>query len=114
MKVFDPADGFAPLTDLREVTDPTLAKRGNRWWLYGAAEVAGRPGIQLVGAALPDRAALSATGWTLMADAHDPRHVAPLAGQEASRAWDLAGGRHCPSYVKGWDPDARRWVERIY
>jgi hypothetical protein len=113
-KVFDPADGFAPLIDVREVTDPSLAKRGNKWWLYGAAEVAGRPGIQLVGAALPEGAPLSATGWTLMTDAHDPRHIAPLAGQEASKGWDMAGGRHCPCYVKGWDPDAGRWVERIY
>lgn len=24
------------------------------------------------------------------------------------------GGRHCPSYVKGWDPTRRAWVERIY
>jgi hypothetical protein len=33
---------------------------------------------------------------------------------EASHAWDLKGGRHCPSYVRGWDPDRGIWVERIY
>jgi hypothetical protein len=37
-----------------------------------------------------------------------------LTGQEASRAWDLKGGRHCPAYLKGWDPDRGVWVERIY
>jgi len=37
-----------------------------------------------------------------------------LAGYETSSAWDLEGGRHCPSYVRGWDPDRRDWVERIY
>jgi hypothetical protein len=42
-KVFDPADGFAPVADVIEVSDPTLAKRGDRWWLYGAGEVAGKP-----------------------------------------------------------------------
>ena len=39
---------------------------------------------------------------------------APVAGQQRSRVWDGNGGRHCPSYVKGWDPAGRRWVERIY
>jgi hypothetical protein len=37
-----------------------------------------------------------------------------LCGHEASAAWDLKGGRHCPAYVKGWDPQRAAWVERIY
>jgi hypothetical protein len=112
-KVFDPAGGFAPLTDPVEVTDPTLVKRGNRWWMYVATEVADRPGIQLASASLPDGAPLSATGWTLMPDRNDPRKIGVLP-QEHSQPWDLAGGRHCPSYVKGWDPHSQRWVERLY
>jgi len=113
-KVFDPADGFGALADVVEVSDPTVAKRGNQWWLYAASEVAGRPGIQLVSASLPDGAPLSASGWTVTADSRDPHRVALLAGQANSHAWDRQGGRHCPSYVRGWDPDRREWVERIY
>jgi len=37
-----------------------------------------------------------------------------LADYAASGAWDLKGGRHCPSYVKGWDRVRGEWVERIY
>jgi hypothetical protein len=113
-KVFDPSDGFTPVTDLIEVTDPSLAKRGDQWWLYGAGQVAGRPATQLVAAALPARAPLSAAGWTLTSDPHDRRQIAVVGSQKISRGWDLGGGRHCPCYVRGWDPDRSRWVERIY
>jgi hypothetical protein len=40
--------------------------------------------------------------------------LAPLAGKNLSGAWDGNGGRHCPSYVRGWDPQNFKWVERIY
>jgi hypothetical protein len=113
-KIFDPAEGFGPLTDLIEVTDATIAKRGDRWWMYVAGEIQAKPGIQLLSASLPGRAPLSATGWTLTPDKDDPLRVAMLAGHEFSSAWDLKGGRHCPSYVKGWDPKRSDWVERIY
>jgi len=113
-KIFDPADGFGTLADVVEVTDPTLARRGNRWWLYGASQVVGRPGIQLVSASLPAGAPLSPTGWTLTPDSGDARKIATLAGYDASHAWDLQGGRHCPCYVRGWDADCGDWVERIY
>jgi len=94
-KILDPADGFGTLADVVEVTDPTLARRGNRWWLYGASQVVGRPGIQLVSASLPAGAPLSPTGWTLTPDSGDARKIATLAGYDASHAWDLQGGRIC-------------------
>jgi hypothetical protein len=112
-KVFDPADGFAPLTDVIEVTDPTAFERADRWWMCVATEVANRPGIQLATASLPAGAPLSSSGWTLAAQRDDAARIAVLP-QERSRPWDLKGGRHCPSYVKGWDPGLRQWVERIY
>lgn len=111
--VFNPASGFAPLTDVIEVTDPTIFTRDGRWWMCVATEVAGRPAIQLGTASLPAGAPLSASGWTLTADAREPQRIAVLP-QERSTGWDLKGGRHCPSYVKGHDPHAKRDVERIY
>jgi hypothetical protein len=82
--------------------------------MYVAGKVAGKEGIQLFSASLPPGAPLAAKGWTLTPSANDPTKVAMLAGQEASGVWDLRGGRHCPSYVKGWDPNGGTWVERIY
>ena len=113
-KIFDPADGFAPFVDPVVVTDASVAWRDNRWWLYLAGKILGREGIQLFSASRPEGAPLAATGWELTPDAHDPRHVAMLAPQVASAPWDLKGGRHCPSYVRGWDPRTSAWVERIY
>ena len=113
-KIFDPADGFAPITDAAEMTDSSVFKRGNRWWMVLAGEGGSEPGLHLFSASLPDSAALSATGWQLTADATDSTKIAPLAGYERSAAWDLKGGRHCPSHVKGWDPQRGEWVERIY
>ena len=113
-KIFDPADGFALLTDPLEVTDATLAKRGNRWWMYLTGQTKGDPGVHLFSASLPEGAPLSASGWMLIPDHADPSRVAKLPAQEDSRSWDLKGGRHCPSYVKGWDPHRRCWVEHIY
>ena len=39
---------------------------------------------------------------------------ATLRKAERSKSWDGNGGRHCPSYVKGWDPARANGVERIY
>jgi hypothetical protein len=44
-KIFDPADGFSPFTDLAELTDATVTKRGNQWWMYLAGEVNEHEGI---------------------------------------------------------------------
>jgi len=113
-KIFDPADGFSPFTDAAEITDATVAKRGDRWWMYVAGEVKGHQGIQLFSASLPVGAPLSASGWRLTPHPNDPSRVSTLAGHEHSAAWDLKGGRHCPAYARGWDPERGAWVERIY
>jgi len=114
VKIFDPADGFAPFTGVNELTDATVAKRGERWWMYLAGQVQGHEATQLFSASLPPGAPLASSGWKLTPHPNDPTRVAPLAEHERSAAWDLKGGRHCPSYVKGWDPDRSAWVERIY
>ena len=113
-KVFDPADGFAPITDLLEVTDASIAKRGNRWWMYLAGQRKDDPSVHLFSASLPEAASLASTGWNLTPDPQDPSKIALLAGHDLSNAWDLSGGRHSPSYVRGWDPHRGAWVERIY
>jgi hypothetical protein len=114
IKIFDPADGFAPFTDPIELTDSTVAKRRDRWWMYLAGEVSGHEGIQLFSASLLAGAPLASRGWMLTPDGDDPTHVAVLAGHESNKAWDLKGGRHCPAYVRGWDPERGALVERIY
>ena len=113
-RVFDPALGFAPLIDVIEVTDSTLARRGDRWWMYLAGEAAGHEGIRLFSASLPAGAPLGAHGWRLTPDPGDPTRIALLAESRASAAWDLRGGRHCPCYVKGFDPGCGAWLERVY
>ena len=113
-KIFDPANGFAPLTDALILTDSSVIKRGNRWWMYLAGRAMNRQSIELFSASLPEGAPLGATGWTLGARSDDRTKIADLAGHQNSREWDLKGGRHCPSYVRGWDPQRKAWVERIY
>ena len=93
IKIFDPADGFAPFTDPIELTDSTVAKRGERWWMYLAGEVRGHEGIQLFSASLPEGTPLASQGWALTPSREDPTRIALLAGHESSKAWDLKGGR---------------------
>ena len=80
-------------------------------------DVPGRPSrrdgaTNLYSASLPIGQPLAASGWTLSRDYAGK--LLPLAGFDSSRAWDGDGGRHCPSYVKGWDSTKGEWVERIY
>lgn len=114
IKIFDPADAILPFDHSVELTDATLAKRGDRWWMYLAGEAHGYEGIELFSASLPPGVALAASGWTVTASKDNPRQVAAVAAHPFSKSWDLKGGRHCPSYVKGYDPHAGKWVERIY
>src|SRR5262249_22658216 len=111
---FDPAEGFPPLGDVIEVTDASLARRGDRWWMYLAGEAIGHEGIRLFSASLPAGAPLAASGWALTPEAHDPRKIALLAPSDRSASWDLRGGRHCPAYVRGFDPGRGEWIERVY
>jgi hypothetical protein len=113
-KIFDPADGFAPVTDAFILTDASVVKRGHRWWMYLAGRALNRPSIELFSASLPEGASLSAAGWKLTSQSGDPTKIADLAGHEFSKSWDLKGGRHCPSYVRGWDPQRKTSVERVY
>jgi hypothetical protein len=82
--------------------------------MYLAGKVIGKEGTQLFSASLPEGAELAASGWTLTPDPGDARKIAILSGDEFSGTWDRKGGRHCPSYVRGWDPYRQAWVERIY
>jgi hypothetical protein len=108
-KLFDPQ---SPPANGAEVLDSSVVRRGDRWWMVLAGQAAGSGATQLFSAALAPGAPLSAAGWEL--DRDGAGALAPLAGRKASHAWDGNGGRHCPSYVKGWDPHRSAWVDRIY
>ncbi len=109
-KLFDPRNGSSAKGT--EVLDASVVRRGGQWWMYLAGQIGGQGATQLFSASLDQGASLSALGWKLTRD--DAGELAPLAAQSVSRAWDGNGGRHCPSYVKGWDPSKRKYVERIY
>lgn len=111
VKVFDPHDPSTG-TGGSELLDATIVQRNGQWWMYLAGQAGGYGATDLYSAMLPPGAPLSATGWKVNRD--KAGKLAPLASRETSRGWDGNGGRHCPSYVKGWDPAKCEWVERIY
>lgn len=92
--------------------DASIAQRGNQWWIYLAGQAGGYGATDLFSAFLPPGAKLSAKGWKV--SRAEAGNLAPLAERTLSSAWDGKGGRHCPSYVKGFDPNRGQWVERIY
>lgn len=120
VKVFDSADntGFGAVTSIQNFADVTLVRRDRRWHMIAASsdQVSGR--IELFSATLPQGAPLSATGWRIDTVPGDPTTAKRLLPLSPEGAWDSLGGRHCPSYVRGWDPSLRRgrggWEERIY
>jgi len=77
-KVFDPASGFAEIANVIELTDATLARRGDRWWMYLAGEAVGHEGIRLFSASLAPGAPLAASGWALTTESRDPKKIALL------------------------------------
>ena len=111
VKVFDPRD-FATGSDGAELLDASVVRRGNQWWMYLAGQLDGYGATDIYSASLPPTMPLSASGWRFSRD--NGGKLAALASRNSSLTWDGKGGRHCPSYVKGWDPVNSAWVERIY
>lgn len=111
VKIFDPHD---PSTGSNgtELSDASVVKRKDQWWMYLAGQVAGNRATDIFSASLPPGAPLSATGWEITRNAAGA--LTTVAARNHSSVWDGNGGRHCPSYVNGWDPRAGEWVERIY
>ena len=99
MKIFDPRDTSTGSRGV-ELLDSTVVQRDRQWWMYLAGQPKGFGDI--FSASLAVEASLSVTGWESTRD--NTGQLAPVAGQQRSKAWDGNGERHCPSYVKGWDP----------
>ena len=117
MPVFDGSTGFGKFTGLRNFTDATIVRRGDGWWMYGAALlVAPSPAINLASAFLPAGTPLSAAGWTITTLPGKAEQAAALMPASPAGRWDV--GRHCPCYVRGWDAsadgDKGAWRERLY
>lgn len=107
-KIFDPKN----FVDGTELLDATVTRRGDQWWMYLAGQTGGHGATQLFSASLARGAALSASRWNLTQDQAGRPSI--LCDNERSAPWDGGGGRHCPSYVKGWDPEKQECVERLY
>jgi hypothetical protein len=110
-KVLDPRD-LAMVSGGAELSDACVVKRQNQFWIYLAGQAHGRGATEIYSASLPPKVPLSRHGWRLTFD--PAGNLQPLAGHNASTSWDGKGGRHCPSWVRGWDAKEGRWVERIY
>lgn len=114
-RVFDPVKGFGGITNLRSLTDCTIVNLQNRWWMFiGGASGKGFPDLNIYSASLPPGKPLSPHGWEITVEPRDRSSAAVLANKTSSYLWDGRGGRHCPSFVRGFDPDLDRWVDRIY
>jgi hypothetical protein len=111
VKIFDPRDSSTG-SGGAEVLDPTVVKQGNQWRMYLAGQAHGYGATEIYSASLPPKTPLSASGWKLTRNAAG--ELEPIAGRNLSGPWDAKGGRHCPSYVRGWDRCKGEWVERIY
>lgn len=110
-KVFDPRD---PLTAAYgdDLLDATFICRDKELVMVVAGQPSGRGATDLYSAYLAKGETSSAVHWRPIRDSAG--QLLALSKRRKSSPWDGKGGRHCPSYVKGWDPDKRAWVERIY
>ena len=117
-KIFHSVEGFGPITNLGGLTDSTVVKRGNQWWLYLAGFDQKRRILNLWSASLPAGKPLDSSGWSITTVPNDPQSAIELVAPSEPGSWNGSGGRHCPSYVHGWDPalngGAGGWQERIY
>jgi len=111
VKIFDPRDESTGSRG-SELLDASITQRGEQWCLYLAGQEDGHGATDIYAAFLPSGAPLSANGWQLQRGSEG--RLTAVAPRTCSRAWDGNGGRHCPSYVKGWDNRRREWVERLY
>lgn len=111
VKIFDPRDTTTVSAGM-ELLDGSLRKRDGQWQLILAGQPGGYGATDIFSAALPPGAPLSSTEWSVSRDSNGQPQA--LADRERSGPWDGKGGRHCPSYVQGWDPHTNQWVERIY
>ena len=80
--------------------------------MYLAGQAGGYGATDIYSASLSVGSAAVCCGWSVTRDVAGK--LVPVAGRRFSQTWDGNGGRHCPSYVKGWDPCKGQWVERIY
>lgn len=110
-KVFDPRDPTTASVSV-ELVDASVVQKHDQWWMYLAGQPRGQAATDIYTASLVPGAPLSATGWKPTRDADGA--LMPVAPRSRSSAWDGKGGRHCPSYVKGWDRTKNQPVERIY
>ncbi|MBV9227809.1 MAG: hypothetical protein JOZ18_00755 [Chloroflexi bacterium] len=113
-RIFDAGKGYDSITNLMTFTDCTVVMRENQWWMFACGDEKTLPEINLFSACLPCGSPLSAEGWKITPSDADASKPALLVGKSRSYWWDGKGGRHCPSYVKGFDPHTNQWVERIY
>lgn len=111
LKIFDPRDP-STMACGSDLLDATVAQRGQDWWMFLAGQRGGNGATDLYSATLPLNTTLATTGWIPCRS--DDGQLAPLSVRSNSASWDRDGGRHCPSYVRGWDPQKNTLVERIY
>ncbi len=111
LKIFDPRDPMLPSPGA-ELSDSSVVHWNGRWTLFLTGQPAGFGPTDIFSATLVPGAPLSASGWIPARTAAG--ELSPLSPRRHSTAWDAKGGRHCPSYVRGWDPASQKWVDRIY
>src|SRR5207248_1885464 len=69
-----------------ELSDATVVKRGDQWWMYLAGQAHGYGPTELYSASLPAGAPLTPEGWSLTRDQSGA--LIPLAGRNISAVWD--------------------------